>query len=180
MESQSTTHRHGRRAAGSRARRIGTTSSAYQCRRRGPKGLLPLLKPPYRRITAIDLNTGEHAWQIPFGNGPTNHPAIKHLELGPLGSPYGDAVAEGGILVTKTLLIGYLSKRGELGRGATGTLLRAFDKATGELLGEVDVETRLHGPAMTYLHGGRQYIAVAAGGRRGDDELIALALPHEE
>ena len=91
---------------------------AYQPSR-GPQGL-PLVKPPYRRITAIDLNTGEHVWQIPFGNGPTNHPAIKHLNLGPLGSPYGDTVAEGGILLTKTLLISYLSKRGELGRQARG------------------------------------------------------------
>ena len=145
---------------------------------RGPQGL-PLVKPPYRRITAIDLNTGEHVWQIPFGNGPTNHPAIKDLNLGPLGSPYGDAVAEGGILLTKTLLISYLSKRGELGRRAQGTFLRAFDKKTGELLGEVGVETRLHGALMTYMHDGRQYIAVAGGGRRGDGELVALALPKD-
>ncbi|MDE0190112.1 MAG: hypothetical protein OXQ90_02040, partial [Gammaproteobacteria bacterium] len=150
---------------------------AYQGTR-GPQGL-PLVKPPYRRITAIDLNTGEHVWQIPFGNGPTNHPAIKDLNLGPLGSPYGDAVAEGGILLTKTLLISYLSKRGELGRRAPGTFLRAFDKKTGELLGEVDVETRLHGALMTYTHKGRQYIAAAGGGRRGDGELVAFALPKD-
>ena len=151
---------------------------AYQPTR-GPQGL-PLVKPPYRRITAIDLNTGEQVWQIPFGNGPTNHPAIKDLKLGPLGSPYGDAVAEGGTLITKTLLISYLSKRGELGRRAQGTFLRAFDKKTGELLGEVDVETRLHGALMTYMHKGRQYIAAAGGGRRGDGELVAFALPAEE
>lgn len=142
----------------------------------GPQGL-PLLKPPYRRITAIDLNTGEHVWQIPFGNGPNKHPAIRHLELGPLGSPYGDAVAEGGILLTKTLLISYLSKRGEIGRSANGSYLRAFDKATGEPLGEVDVGVRLHGAPMTYMHAGRQYIAVAGGGRREPDELVAFALP---
>jgi len=147
---------------------------------RGPRGL-PLVKPPYRRITAIDLNTGEHVWQIPFGNGPRNHPALRDLKLGPLGSPYGDTVAEGGILLTKTLLISYLSRRGELGRGAPdGTFLRAFDKATGEFLGEVDVDTRLRGAPMTYMHGGRQYIAVAAGGRRGDGQLIAFALPGED
>ena len=151
---------------------------AYQPSR-GPQGL-PLVKPPYRRVTAIDLNTGEHVWQIPFGNGPTNHPAIKHLNLGPLGSPYGDTVAEGGILLTKTLLISYLSKGGELGRREPGTFLRAFDKKTGELLGEVDVETRLHGALMTYMHGGRQYIAAAGGGRRGDGELVAFALPVEQ
>ncbi|MXY58221.1 MAG: PQQ-binding-like beta-propeller repeat protein, partial [Gammaproteobacteria bacterium] len=150
---------------------------AYQGTR-GPQGL-PIVKPPYRRITAIDLNTGEHVWQIPFGNGPTNHPAIKDLNLGPLGTPYGDVVAEGGILLTKTLLIGYLSKRGELGRRAQGTFLRAFDKTTGELLGEVDVDIRLHGALMTYMHKGRQYIAAAGGGRRGDGELVAFALPKD-
>ena len=94
-----------------------------------------------------------------------------------MGSPYGDAVAEGGILLTKTLLISYLSKRGEVGRSANGSYLRAFDKATGEPLGEVDVGVRLHGAPMTYMHAGRQYIAVAGGGRRGDDELVAFALP---
>ena len=144
----------------------------------GPQRL-PLVKPPYRRITAIDLNTGEHVWQIPFGNGPNNHPAIRHLKLGPLGSPYGDTVAEGGILLTKTLLIGYLSKRGELGGRTPGTFLRAFHKKTGELLGEVEVETRLHGALMTYMHEGRQYIAAAGGGRRGDGELVAFALPKD-
>ena len=60
-------------------------------RRVGPLGL-PLLKPPYRRITAIDLNTGEHIWQIPFGKGPTDHPLIANLDLGPLGSVYDDEI----------------------------------------------------------------------------------------
>ena len=52
----------------------------------GPQGL-PLVKPPYGRLTAIDLNRGEIAWQVPHGDGPRDHPAIKHLNLGPLGSP---------------------------------------------------------------------------------------------
>ncbi len=71
----------------------------------GPHGL-PLVKPPYRRMTAYNLNTGEIAWQIPFGDGPRNNPAIKHLELGPLGTLAVDRrIAEGGILLTKKLLI---------------------------------------------------------------------------
>jgi|TARA_Y100000310_G_scaffold337351_1_gene424208 quinoprotein glucose dehydrogenase len=144
---------------------------------RGPRGL-PLLKPPYRRITAIDLNSGEHAWQIPFGQGPTQHDAIKHLQLGPLGSSYTDAVAEGGILVTKTLLITYISKADEH-RDATkqGSYLRAYNKSTGEFIAQVDVESRLHGAPITYLTGGRQYIAIAAGGRAEPQELVAFALP---
>ena len=142
----------------------------------GPGGL-PLLKPPYRRITAIDLNTGEHVWQIPFGKGPTDHPAIAHLELGPLGSVFDDVVAEGGILITKTLLISYLASKDEIGEDETGSILVALDKATGELLAELNVEQRLHGPVMSYLHLGRQYIAVAGGGSADDAELIVFALP---
>jgi quinoprotein glucose dehydrogenase len=50
----------------------------------GPRGL-PLTKPPYGRITAIDLNTGEHAWMKPVGSGPRDHPALSELALPPLG-----------------------------------------------------------------------------------------------
>ncbi len=139
----------------------------------GPQGL-PLLKPPYRRITAIDLKTGDHAWQIPVGQGPTDHPAIKHLELGALGSGYPGVVAEGGILVTKTLLITFFRDR-----EARRTYLRALDKTTGELLGEVDVDRGLHGAPMTYMHEGRQYIAVAGGGGPEKQELVVFALPAE-
>ena len=144
----------------------------------GPQGL-PLLKPPYRRLTAIDLKTGEHAWQIPVGRGPADHPAIKHLGLGDLGSMYPPgSVAEGGILVTKTLLVSFLAKLDELGdRRAHGAYLRALDKATGELVAEVEVDRSLHGAPMTYFHEGRQYIAVAGGGGPEKAELIAFALP---
>lgn len=145
-------------------------------RRVGPLGL-PLLKPPYRRITAIDLNTGEHIWQIPFGKGPTDHPLIANLDLGPLGSVYDDVVAEGGILVTKTLLISYLAQKDEIDEDAHGSILVAHDKATGELVATVMVEQRLHGAPMSYMHEGRQYIAVAGGGRDDDAELIVFALP---
>ena len=143
----------------------------------GPQGL-PLIKPPYRRITAIDLNTGEHIWQIPFGKGPSDHPAIAHLNLGPLGSRFNDVVAEGGILLTETLLISYLAQKDEIDESATGSILVAHDKATGELIGEVLVEQRLHGAPMSYEYQGRQYIAVAGGGRDGDPgELVIFALP---
>lgn len=144
----------------------------------GPQGL-PLLKPPYRRITAIDLNTGEHAWQVPFGEGPTQHPAIKHLELGPLGTRFQTGVlAEGGILVTKTLLVTFLPDVDELGdRKANGSFLQAYDKATGELLHSLKVERTLHGSPMSFLHEGRQLILIAAGGRGEPAELLAFGLP---
>ena len=144
----------------------------------GPQGL-PLVKPPYRRITAIDLKRGDIAWQIPFGDGPNQHPAIKHLKLGPLGSWFPEGViAEGGILVTKTLLITILAEVDELGdRAATGSFLHAYDKATGKLLASISVERHLHGSPMTYLHDGRQYIVIAGGGRNEPAELLAFALP---
>ena len=142
----------------------------------GPRGL-PLVKPPYRRITAIDLNTGEHVWQIPFGKGPTDHPDIVDLDLGPLGTGFNDVVAEGGILITKTLLISYLAAKDEIGPEETGSILVAHDKATGELIGEVNVALRLHGPIMSYQIQNKQYIAIAGGGRNNDAELLAFVLP---
>ena len=142
----------------------------------GPFGL-PLLKPPYRRITAIDLNTGEHVWQIPFGRGPANHPMLEHLNLPPLGSVFSDVVAEGGVLITKTLLISYLAQKDEIDPEAHGSILVAHDKMTGDLLGEVLVDQRLHGPPMSYQVGNKQYIAVAGGGRDDDNELLVFALP---
>ena len=139
----------------------------------GPRGL-PLFKPPYRRITAIDLNRGEHVWQIPMGPGPKDHPEIKHLDLGNMGS---SGRWQGGLLVTKTLLIGYLPRYAEESRRQQGTYLRAFDKLTGELLAEVEIEQSLHGAPMTYLHEGRQYVAAAAGGFDEKQTLVAFALP---
>ncbi len=142
----------------------------------GPQGL-PLLKPPYRRITAIDMNSGEHSWQIPFGKGPTEHPAIAHLQLGELGTRYNDVIAEGGVLVTKTLVISYLAQKDEIDAEATGSILRAHDKESGDLVAALAVEPRLHGAPMSYWHEGQQYIAVAAGGRADNAELVTFALP---
>ena len=151
-----------------------------------PQGL-PLLKPPYQRITAIDLNTGEHAWMVPFGEGPTDHPAIRHLDLGPLGSRPSSGNREGGLLITRSLLITYVPNWPSWdARAASGSYLQAYDKATGKLLAEVETEATLHGVPMTYLHQGRQYIVVPAGGkvvsrtaRSGPEtaQLVAFALP---
>jgi len=145
-------------------------------RSQGPQGL-PLLKPPYRRITAINLNTGNHEWQIPLGKGPTDHPAISHLNLGDLGSVFNDVVAEGGLLVTKSLVVSYLAAKDEIGPEETGSILVAFDKQSGIKTGELLVDQRLHGPVMSYKHEGKQFIAVAGGGRDKDDELLVFALP---
>ena len=123
-----------------------------------PRGL-PLFKPPYSRMTAIDLNTGEHAWMVPNGNGDRirNHPLLRDLNLPPLG---GDGY--GGPLLTKTLLISALTAGGEDG----GPRLVARDKATGEEVASVDLPAGAIGTPMTYLHQGKQYID-PDGGRRG-------------
>ncbi len=132
-----------------------------------PRGL-PLLKPPYSRMTAIDMNRGEHAWMQPLGNGDRirNHTMLRDLDLPPLG---GDG--RGGPLLTKTLLISALSAGGS----ADGPRLVARDKATGEELGSVDLPSGAIGTPMTYMVGGTQYIALTIGGR--PPGLIAFALP---
>ena len=172
----------------------GTSAYRYELKYQpvgGPQGL-PLLKPPYRRLTGIDMNTGEHVFQVAQGPGPKDHPAIKHLDLPDLGSSHAGsgAVAQGGILVTKTILVDFLPARiarpfdpGQDAEEAaeeepeTGGHLRALDKATGAVLAEVWVDRHLHGAPMTYWHDGRQYIAVAGGGGREPAELVAMALP---
>jgi quinoprotein glucose dehydrogenase len=137
---------------------------------------LPVIKPPWGRITAIDLNTGEFAWQVPHGDGPRDHPAIADLDLGRLGSSYSSGLAGAGAMVTKTLLIANQAKRGTSGAGESG-FLRAFDKATGELIWEMEYDAAPVAPPMTYVHDGRQYIAFTCGGRGRERQLIVFALP---
>ena len=134
---------------------------------RMPEGL-PLLKPPYTRMTAIDLNTGEHAWMQPNGDGNRvrNHPRLRDLDLPPLG---GDG--KGGPLLTRTLLVSALSAGGT----DDGPRLVARDKSTGEILASVDLPASGIGTPMTYMLEGIQYIALTVGGEV--PELIALALP---
>jgi len=135
----------------------------------GPQGL-PLVKPPYTRMTAYNLNTGEIAWQVPTGLGPArlrDDPALKGLNLPPLGGQGG----QGGPLVTKTLLL-----YGLLGSGASGASpgeLVAYDKRTGATLGEVSLPGPPLGTPMAYQIGGKQYIALTLQG----GQLVALALP---
>ena len=136
---------------------------------RMPQGL-PLFKPPYTRMTAIDMNTGDHAWMQPLGNGDRirNHPLLRDLDLPPLG---GDS-EDHGPLLTRTLLISALSAGG----ANDGPQLVARDKATGEILAAIDLPRGALGTPMTYMLDGRQYIALTIGGEPVP-ELIALALP---
>ena len=137
-----------------------------------PDGL-PLFKPPYSRLTAIDMNTGNHAWMIPTGAGDRirNNPRLKGLNLGPVG---GDITLSGPLL-TKTLLIYALTTGGTNG----GARLVAFDKATGKELASTDLPGAAIGTPMTYSIGGKQYIAITVNGRTSTDspELVALSLP---
>ena len=137
---------------------------------------LPLAKPPYGRISAIDLNKGEILWQIAHGETPDNiknHPALKGLNIPRTGRP-----GTVGTLVTKSLLIS-----GEPGvfttpNGQRGAMLRAYDKATGKEVGAVYMPTQQTGTPMTYMLNGKQYIVVAIGGLGVTAELRAFRLPN--
>jgi quinoprotein glucose dehydrogenase len=131
---------------------------------------LPLFKPPYSRMTAIDMNTGDHKWMVPTGNGDRirNNPRLKGLNLPPLG---GDTTYSGPLL-TKTLLILALTAGGS----NNGPRLVAYDKTTGKEIASTDLPAAAVGTPMTYAIGGTQYIAVTVQ-TRDVPELVALALP---
>jgi len=133
---------------------------------------LPLTKPPYGRLTAIDLNSGEHEWVIPLGNGPIEHPLLRDLDLPPLGSN-----ARQFVLATPTLLL-VAAGRAEHGRGQDPErYLRAFDMEDGRLIAEVDLPRNATGNPITYMAGGRQYIAVPTMERRRTPAMFGLAIP---
>ncbi len=136
---------------------------------------LPLVKPPWGRITAIDLNTGDIAWQVAHGETPENvrnHPALKGLDI-----PRTGRTGRIGTLVTRTLVIAGEGGFGPTPSGARGAMLRAYDKATGRDAGAVYMPAPQTGSPMTYMLGGRQYIVVAVSGAGYSGELLAYALP---
>jgi quinoprotein glucose dehydrogenase len=136
---------------------------------RGPQGL-PLLKPPYGTIVALNLNTGDHAWTIPDGDTPDevkNHPALKGVKLPVTGKP-----TQANLLVTKTLLF-----YGE-GRGGSA-LFHAVDKKTGKEIAAVEIPATTNTAPMTFMHNGRQYILAAVASPDVSAELVALALPKQ-
>jgi quinoprotein glucose dehydrogenase len=140
----------------------------------GPQGL-PIFKPPYGRLVAIDLSKGEILWTAANGNGPRDHPAIKHLNLPPLGQ--GGRVSP---LVTKTMV--FLGEGGNnavvaLPPGGGGKMFRAYDKSNGRVLWEMELPGGTTGAPMSYLFDGKQYIVVAIGWKGQPSELVALALP---
>ena len=158
----STCRRRTRRSSRSscRRRRVRTRTRCGRATsgRKGPQGL-PLFKPPYGRLVAIDLNKGEIKWTVANGDGPRDHPAIKDLNLPPLGNP-----GRVGPLVTKTPRVhGRGHRHHDQPPGAGGKKFRAFDKATGTVVWETDLDGGTSGVPMTYIWQGKQYIVVPIG-----------------
>ncbi len=151
----------------------------------GPQGL-PLIKPPWGRITAIDLNAGEILWTIPNGEAPDyvrEHPALQGIDM-----PRTGRAERVGLLVTKSLLFaGEGAGLFAAGPGTGGRMLRAHDKQTGEIVAEFELPANQSGVPMTYTlpvedaeedePAYKQYIVVAVGAQDHPGELIALTLP---
>ena len=139
---------------------------------------IPLLKPPYGTISAINLDTGEIIWQIAHGETPDvvrSHPALKGMTI----PRTGQETYNIGTLVTKTLIIageGQITTTADHPRGA---MLRAYDKKTGKEVGAVFMPAPQSGSPMTYMHNGKQYIVVAVSGGPYSGEYIAYSLPSE-
>jgi quinoprotein glucose dehydrogenase len=139
-----------------------------------PQGL-PLLKPPYGRITAINLDRGEIVWQVAHGDTPDsvrNHPALKGLTIPRTGQ--SGAV---GALVTKTLVIAGDPLATTAANRPRGAMLRAYDKATGREVGAIYMPAQQSGTLMTYALNGRQFIVVPVSGGVYSGEYVAFALP---
>jgi quinoprotein glucose dehydrogenase len=137
---------------------------------------LPLIKPPYGRITAIDLNKGTLVWQIAHGETPDNiknHPALKGVNF-----PRTGRMGRIGVLITKTLAIAGEGGFFTTPTGQRGAMLRAYDKATGQEVGAVYMPAPQTGSPMTYLHNGKQYLVVAISGQGYSGELVAFRVPN--
>lgn len=136
---------------------------------------LPLIKPPYGTLTAIDLSRGEILWQVAHGDTPDNirnHPALRGINIPRTGRPL-----TAGQLVTKTLLIAGEKGIATQPDGRRGALLRAYDKATGKDAGSVYLPAPQSGSPMTYSVNGKQYIVVAISGFGYNGEYVAFTLP---
>ena len=136
---------------------------------------LPLIKPPYGRVTAINMNTGDHVWMQAMGDTPDaikNHERLKGITI-----PRTGRGGRLGIMVTKTLL--WAGERGPLATadGQQGSWFRSYDKMTGEIVSEILLPGNTTGVPMTYMINNKQHIVVAVGAAGRPSELIALTLP---
>jgi len=135
---------------------------------------LPILKPPYGRLTAIDLEEGEIAWQVPHGQTPdriANHPALVEMDL-----PRTGQGASVGSMVTKTLVIAGEAELTTNEDGERRAMLRAYDKSTGAEVGAIRLPAPQTGSPMTYELNGEQYIVIAVSGTGVAGRLVAYKL----
>lgn len=137
---------------------------------------LPLIKPPYGQISAIDLNKGDILWQVAHGESPDNirnSPDLKGQNI-----PRTGRTGTAGQVVTKTLVV--VGEKGTITMpdGAQGAYLRAYDKATGKDAGAIPMPAPQTGSPMTYMLNGKQYIVVAIGSGTYSAEYRAYRLPN--
>ena len=135
---------------------------------------MPFLKPPYGKLTAIDMSRGEILWQVPHGGTPDrieNHPALAGLDI-----PRTGQAGAVGALVTGTLVIMGEPTASTTAGGVRGAMLRAYDKATGAEVGAVYMPAQQSGSPMTYMVDGAQYIVVAISGGVYSGEYRAFTL----
>ncbi len=166
-----------------RAARAGGDGAAPARAGGGGGGLtvqgLPLIKPPYSTISAINLDTGDIVWQIPHGETPDairNNPALKGIDI----PRTGQSGYNIGTLITKTLVVAGDGQVTTTEAHPRGAMLRAYDKATGKEVGAVLMPAPQSGSPMTYMANGKQYIIVAVSGGPYSGEYLAFTLPRED
>jgi quinoprotein glucose dehydrogenase len=138
---------------------------------------LPIFKPPYGVLSAINLDRGEIVWQVPHGDTPDNirnHPALKGMNIPKTGQPGTSGV---GLMVTKTLVVMGDSQVTTTSSHPRGAMLRAYDKGTGQEVGALWMPAPQSGSPMTYMLDGKQYIVVAVSGGNYTGEYLAFKLP---
>jgi len=138
---------------------------------------LSILKPPYGVIAAFDMTKGEILWRIAHGETPDNvrnHPKLQGKDIPRTGQP-----GSVGMMVTKTLAIAGDMRVTNPGDRERGAMLRAYDKMTGEEVGEIWMPAGQSGSPMTYSIKGKQYIIVAVSGGSYPGEIRAYKLPDD-
>jgi quinoprotein glucose dehydrogenase len=138
---------------------------------------LPIVKPPYGVLSAVNLDRGEIVWQVPHGDTPDvvrNHPALRGLNIPKTGQPNTSGV---GLMVTKSLVVMGDPQVTTTPEHPRGAMLRAYDKATGKEVGAIWMPAPQSGSPMTYAVDGKQYIVVAVSGGNYSGEYLAFSVP---
>ena len=141
---------------------------------------LPLIRPPYGRITAFDMDKGEIAWQVAHGETPDtirNHPALRGMTIPKTGQATTSGV---GLMVTKTVVVMGDPQVTTTADHPRGAMLRAYDKQNGTQVGAIFMPAPQSGAPMTYMVDGKQYIVVAVSGGNYSGEYLAFRLPDSE